>query len=151
MGQITVDLPDELRKQIDEFGCRIDMSVILRRAVEQELPRLRLTEDIQSEDMTRLRDEKANAYESQHYAEGEIDGTSWALKASYEDLAAIAKLTDNPDAFIASHNAGDLTSLLLSAMEDLSLSSDVIPANQHVPDAFAAGFIWAVWLVFEKL
>ncbi len=88
--KLTLYVPDALFERLEKYRDRINASAILQRCLERELTSLEAADQFDGEDLDqaieRLKSEKA-VLEGEFRERGQAEGMSWALRASYGDLA----------------------------------------------------------------
>jgi hypothetical protein len=92
MPRLTISVPDELRRALERYRDRINVSKICQDALAKEIAKLEQLPRgaLELEELVdRLRDEKAAA-DRQSFAQGVTDGITWTRGAPYEELLAAA-------------------------------------------------------------
>ena len=93
--KLTLYVPDALFERLEKHRDRINASAILQRCLERELTSLEAADRFGGEDLERaierLKSEKS-VLEGELRERGRAEGMSWALGASYGDLAWCADI-----------------------------------------------------------
>jgi hypothetical protein len=92
VARLTISVPDDLRRSLDRFRDRLNVSKICQDALMKEIAKLEELPRgaLELEEMVeRLRSEKASA-DRRWFAQGVTDGISWTRGAPYPELLAAA-------------------------------------------------------------
>jgi hypothetical protein len=145
---ITVYIPDELGKRLEENKGKLNLSQTFQQALREELNDLTLEND-SSDKLARLRASKKKS-DRHWFREGKTDGMEWALEADYDIVSEVARLAD-----LVNRGVDNIATELHNAMKDTGWTwGDIFgEGGEEVPnfEAYARGWIEGVEGIFMRL
>lgn len=153
--KLTLYIPDALHERLEVYRDRINASAILQRCLERELSALEAADQFTGDDLDqaieRLKSEKA-VLEGEYRERGQAEGMSWALKASYGDLAWCANEYRTHESKIKGNSASAYKLIRKApkrAFLEVNHPTKTDPLVER--EAFWMGFVEGLMRVWERL